>query len=427
LVVVAAAVLLVAGLVSGFQSRAKAAAPLINLPQLIRTLGLRAIPTGCAWVAPAGQASCDSQVLALPDGRRFATATPAGYGPNDLRLAYALPSTTAGAGQTVAIVDAYDNPDAASDLATYRSTYGLPACGAGCFTKVNENGQASPLPAGDTGWGLEIALDLEMVSAICPNCHILLVEAGTANQSDLAAAENTAARLHATEISNSYGGGEVSGETASDSAYNHAGIAITASSGDSGYGVEYPAASRYVTAVGGTTLNRAGNSRGWSEAAWSGAGAGCSAYEAKPSWQHDGGCGKRTVADVSADADPNTGVAVYDAYGATTGNSTLCSLLGEDCPQAPWLVVGGTSVASPLIASVFALAGNAATPGIASFPYSHDSTTNINDVTSGSDGGGSSGIFGLFGTPNCGSYLCNAGSGYDGPTGLGTPRGTGAF
>ena len=243
---------------------------------------------------------------------------------------------------------------------------------------------------------------------------------------DLSAAEDTAARLGANAISNSYGGSESSSETASDSSYNHPGIAITASSGDSGYGVEYPAASPYVTAVGGTTLTTAGNARGWTESAWSGAGAGCSSYEGKPSWQHDAGCSDRTVADVSADADPNTGVAVYDTYGGGGGNALICALTGTDCPQPTgWFVVGGTSVSSPVIASVYALAGNAASVTYGSYPYAHASS--LFDVTSGSDGGGTTGFLGVGGTGSCGSYLCDAGPGYDGPTGLGTPDGTGGF
>jgi subtilase family serine protease len=342
-------------------------------------------------------------------GLLASNATPEGYGPADLQSAYDLPSASAGSGQTVAIVDAYDDPTAAQDLATYRSQYGESACTTanGCFTKVNENGGSTP-PSTDTGWAQEESLDLDMVSAIAPNAHILLVEASTANDSDLVKAENEAAALGATEISNSYGGSEDSSETADNSAYTHPGIAITASAGDSGYGVEFPAAAPSVTAVGGTSLSTASNSRGWSETVWGdgalsgiegGTGSGCSSYEPKPSWQHDTGCANRTVADVSADADPNTGVAVYDS----TANEG----------QSGWLEFGGTSVASPIIASVYALAGNAASTSGASFAYSH--TGSLNDVTSGSNG-------------SCGSsYLCTGGTGYDGPTGLGTPEGTGAF
>src|SRR5207248_4354755 len=159
----------------------------------------------------------------------------------------------------------------------------------------------------------EVSLDLDMVSAICPNCHILLVEASSSSFTALGTAVNTAARLGATAISNSYGGSEFSGETSVEKTYyDHPGIAITASSGDSGYGVQFPAASQYVTAVGGTSLTHASTTRGWTETTWSGAGSGCRAYIAKPPGQADG-CAKRTVADVSAIADPNTGVAVYDS------------------------------------------------------------------------------------------------------------------
>jgi subtilase family serine protease len=345
--------------------------------------------------APVGYAHCHA-LRVSPNA-----SSPAGYNPADLQSAYNLPSSTAGSGQTVAIVDAYDDPNAESDLGIYRSQFGLPACTTanGCFKKVDQNGGTN-YPRTNRGWAQEISLDLDMASAICPNCHILLVEASSNSLTNLGTAVNRAAALGANEISNSYGGGESSSDSSYDSTYyNHPGIAITVSSGDSGYGVQYPAASQYVTAVGGTTLNRASNTRGWSETTWSGAGSGCSAYDPKPSWQKDSGCSKRTVADVSAVADPNTGVSVYDSF----------TYQG----QSGWLVFGGTSVASPIIASIYALAGNASTATYGSYPYSHSSS--LNDVTSGSNG-------------SCGgSYLCTAGTGYDGPTGLGTPNGTGGF
>jgi subtilase family serine protease len=312
-----------------------------------------------------------------------------------------LPSATNGAGKTVAIVDAYDDKTAENDLGVYRVQFGLAPCTTanGCFKKVNQTGGSTP-PAANASWGQEISLDIDMVSAICPNCHILLVESNTASFADLGTAENTAASLGANAISNSYGGGESSAETTTyDAYYNHPGHAITVSSGDSGYGVQYPAASQYVTAVGGTSLARASNARGWNETVWSGAGSGCSAYETKPSWQTDTGCARRTVADVSAIADPNTGVAVYDStpYGGQSG----------------WMVFGGTSVASPLIGSVYALAGNGSTVNYGSYPYGHLSS--LFDVTSGSNG-------------SCGgTYLCTGKIGYDGPTGNGTPNGAGAF
>jgi subtilase family serine protease len=321
---------------------------------------------------------------------------PSGYGPADLQSAYALPSATAGSGQTVAIVDAFDDATAEQDLAQYRSFYGLPPCTTanGCFRKVNQSGGTLPMPPPEPDWSLEISLDLDMVSAVCPNCHILLVEANTNLNTDLYAAVDTAARLGANAISNSYGGDESSTEASSDVHFNHPGAAVTASSGDNGYGVSYPAASPYVTAVGGTSLTRGGGgARGWTESAWSGAGSGCSAYEAKPSWQTDTGCSRRTVSDVSAVADPNTGVAVL--FGGL------------------WFTVGGTSASSPIIASVYALAGNASSVNAGSYPYSH--TGGLFDVTSGTNGTCSP------------SYLCTGVGGYDGPTGLGTPNGTSGF
>jgi subtilase family serine protease len=325
------------------------------------------------------------------------------YDPGYLQNAYNLQSAaaSAGSGATVAIIDAYDDRTAKADLDHYRSYFGLPALHTDgtqpSFKKVSQNGGTN-YPRPNTNWAQEIALDLDMVSAICPNCNILLVEARTNSYSDLAAAVNWAAgRSDVVAISNSYGGGEWSGQTAYDGAYNHPGKAITVSSGDSGYGVEFPAASPYVTAVGGTSLNQAPNSvgRNASETAWSGAGSGCSAYEPKPWWQTDRGCPGRTVADVSAVADPNTGVWVYYNGG--------------------WYIFGGTSVASPITAAVYALAGNASSVNYGSYSYSH--TAALNDISSGSNG-------------SCGTlypYLCTSGSTYDGPTGNGTPNGTGGY
>jgi subtilase family serine protease len=351
--------------------------------------------------APAdGYVSCDAHVRVSADGQPAATAGPSsGYRPVDLQTAYALTSAPAsqGATQRVAIVDAYDDPYAAQNLATYRSTLSLPACGSDCFQKVNQTG-GTRMPRGNASWSEEISLDLDMVSAICPNCKILLVEANSASFTDMLAAEDYAS-AHATVVSNSWGANEFSGESSYDSHFLQRSLPITFSSGDSGYGVEYPAASPYVTAVGGTTLARATSARGFSESAWSGASSGCSAFEPKPSWQLDGAtCPTRTVADVSAVADPNTGVAVYDTYGVRG-----------------WLVFGGTSVASPIIASTYALAGSFTSPLYGQLPYAH--TGSLFDVTTGSNG-------------KCAAvtaYLCTAQAGYDGPTGLGTPNGIGAF
>ena len=349
----------------------------------------------CGDVDP-GYARCHARVIVDETGDAHAAATPSGYGPSDLRAAYAI-SGSGSSSTTIAIVDAYGYPNAESDLGTYRAQFGLPACTTanGCFKKVNENGKASNYPAQNVGWDQETALDLDMASAMCPSCKLLLVEASSASFSDLATAENTAVSLGAHVVSNSYGGGE-SGSQSYESAYDHAGVAITVSSGDDGYGVQFPASSPHVTAVGGTSLSKASNARGWNETAWSDAGSGCSTLYAKPSWQKDTGCSKRTVADVSAIADPNTGVAVY-------GPASKRKSAG--------MVFGGTSVASPLVAGVYGVHGGSVSFG--SNPYAH--TSALNDVTSGSNG-------------SCGgSYLCTAKAGYDGPTGLGTPKGSAAF
>jgi subtilase family serine protease len=381
-------------------------------------VGLVGKVLGAVNVRVGGALRCFSQAIA--HGRGLGPqvmAGPTGLGPTQIQSAYKLAGLNA-SGRTVAIVDAYDDPNAANDLNKFRSTYGLSACTTanGCFTKVNQTGAASPLPSGDYGWAEEISLDLDAVSSACPTCHILLVEANSANTADLVAAENAAAtHTGVAAVSNSWGGSEDSTILSSDANFNHPGVAITVSSGDSGYGVEWPASSQYATGVGGTTLSTASNARGWTETAWSDAGSGCSAYEPKPSWQHDSGCAKRTVADVSADADPNSGLGVYDTYNSC-GTSSLCDYLielGAVQGLDGWAQVGGTSLASPLIASVYTLAGNTASVNYGSFPYSN--TGALNDVTSGSNGSCS------------GSYLCTAGPGYDGPTGLGTPNGTGAF
>ena len=330
--------------------------------------------------------------------------TNAGYGPASLQGAYLLPSSTQGTGQTVAIVDAYDYPNAEADLATYRSDWGLPPCTTanGCFHKVNEHGQDSPLPAasGTSGWATEEALDIDMVSAVCPNCHILLVEADSTSIDDLGTGVNSAVSSGAAFVSNSYLSTEGPDEIAADAAYyDHPGVAVTAASGDWGYsyGPGFPASSPHVVSVGGTSLRPASDPRGWSESVWTGTGAGCSAFEPKPAWQTDSGCANRTNTDVSAVADPNTGVAVYDTY-----------------DEQGWLEVGGTSAASPIIASTYALVGApAAGTYPASYLYAH--AANLNDVTSGSNGACDP------------AYLCTAGTGYDGPTGLGTPNGIDAF
>jgi Subtilase family len=365
--------------------------------------------------APAGQARCfalfaaqDRVNAAIAAGANGAAAAPAGWGATDIESAYNLPVTRE-TNQTVAVVDAYSTPALAANLAVYRKQYGLPACtvASGCLRIVNQNGKTAPLPTSGVpyGWDVETMLDVSMVSAACPHCKILVVEGSSATFADLATAENTAARLGAQVISNSYGAQETGFSQSYAASYDHPGHAVVVAVGDYGFGpANFPANLATVTAVGGTQLSRASNARGWAEQVWNtglgyAGGSGCSAYVAKPSWQHDPHCGMRTVGDVSAVA---SNIPIYEKI------------------RGGWLTVAGTSVAAPLIAGIYGLAGNAATikPG---YEYSRqgslfDITRGNNDVTS--PGGGA----------ECGfDYLCVAKKGYDAPTGLGTPDGIGAF
>lgn len=389
------------------------AAPQQQHPGALQTHAYRFVPS-CDGIQPIGTAHCHA-ILRLDDSAPASHQVtsdvgsggpPAGYSPADLQSAYALPSAVAGVGQTIAVVDAYDDPNAEADLAVYRSTFGLPLCttASGCFRKVNEHG-GTQYPKLNVSWAQEISLDLDMVSAICPNCHLILVEAKSATLTSLGAAVNEAAALGATAISNSYGAAEFTGETRYDALYfHHPGIAITASAGDAGYGTQYPAASPYVTAIGGTTLVRdSSTARGWTESAWSKTGSGCSSVETQPSWQQSiaplaSVCSKRAIADIAALADPNTGVAAYDTYTVSPGQ------------PSGWLVFGGTSVSAPIIAGIYALAGNAASVTYGAYPYSHP--TGLSDVVMGSNG------------PCSASLLCTASAGWDGPTGNGTPNGS---
>ena len=325
------------------------------------------------------------------------SGSPSGMTPTDLRGAYNLTGTSGG---TVAIVDAYGYPSLERDLGVYRAQFGLPSCTTsnGCLEIINQSGGTS-LPRFNSGWAGEQALDVDAVSAICPGCHILVVQASTASIANLGTAAATAAKQSGVvAISNSYGGGDLSDATYG-SYYNHPGIAVTASTGDNGYqGASFPASSSYVTAVGGTTLKKASNTRGWSETVWSGSGSGCSTVNAAIAPSSMTGCSKRAIADVAAAADPNNGGMAVVFPSTSTSSS--------------WTQVGGTSESSPIIASVYALSGN--TSGTAnSIPYSHPGS--LNDVTSGSNGT----------CPT--SQWCHSGSGWDGPTGLGTPNGVGAF
>jgi subtilase family serine protease len=352
---------------------------------------------GCA-VASGHDARCFAEYRAV-HGARVAAA-PLGLSPGDIAAAYAL-TGDGGAGRTVAIVDAYDDPNAESDLATYRSTYGLPPCTTanGCFHKVNQRGAAGPYPDPDPQWSVEISLDLDAVSAACPQCSITLVEGDGADLASLGAAEDTAVALGATAVSNSYGGTEFTGMDAYATHYVHPGTSIVASSGDYGFGpASFPAVLGNVVSVGGTTLTKAPTTtRGWTEQAWAGATSSCSAYIAKPAWQKDKNCSMRTVADVSAVADPNSGLAVYDTYG-----------LGDN---AGWLVVGGTSLSSPLIGAMITRSGHQIDG--AGYIYTH--TAALYDPVGGSNG-------------YCGNdYLCTGRKGYDAPTGAGSPHGLAAL
>jgi subtilase family serine protease len=361
-----------------------------------------------------GVVRCNARIIVGENGQPFSSFAPVGYGPNQFLGAYNLPGS-APSTRTIAIVDAYDDPNIYSDLTTYSQTFGLPTLpkcigsypwsNPPCFAKVNQNGGSSPLPARNSVWATEISLDVEIAHAICKNCSIYLVEAKSAFNSDMYNAEDQAAKF-GTIISNSWGEGEYPGEINDDIHFYHPGKAITFSSGDNGYGPQYPAASPYVTAVGGTTLNVNGITRS-SETVWSGTGSGCSSWESQPYFQNGlvlSVCSNRIIADVSADADPNTGAAIYDSipyYG-----------------YKGWFQVGGTSLSSPIIAGTYAT-GAGISPSIQanSIPYSNVlpyPSSIIYDITSGSNGG-------------CGNVLCIAGPGYDGPTGLGTPNTNAAF
>lgn len=381
-------------------------------------LGAGARPAGCDRPTGPLVARCFLSVEPAPSPPVLATATATtctvdeatGYTPCNIQAAYGLTSLTKtdGKGVTVAVIDADDDPRAAADLTFFRSHLGLPGCtvASGCFTKVNQLGQKSPLPTPNAGEAQETSLDLDMVSVTCPHCHILLVEANSAGFGDLGTAEDEAVALGATVVSNSWGTGEFAGETGWDGDWDHTGVAVTFSSGDGAYqgGVQYPSASPYVTSVGGTELTPATGGRGWTESAWvttgptpptQGSGSGCSAYEAKPRWQNDTGCPDRTTADVSAVA---ANVLSYDSY-----------------PTGGWYYSFGTSVSSPLVAGIYGLTADPSTITIpASVAYTAAAKYRYDIVTGG--------------TGTCTpAYLCTAGKGYDGPTGVGTPHGIGAF
>ncbi len=355
-----------------------------------------------------GSVRCNARAVTDQKGQVITNTTPSGYGPAQLQGAYSLGGSASG-NPIIAIVDAYGDSNIQSDLNQYSSTFGiptLPPCKVSisgslvpCFQKVDQNG-GTHYPFTNSGWALETGLDVETAHAACPNCRILLVEAKSSSYDNLMTAVDRARLMGAKVVSNSYGSSEFPSETYFDSHFNYPGVAFTFSSGDSGYGTSYPAASKYVTAVGGTSLLVNPDNSYGGETVWNGAGSGCSSFEGKPAWQTDKLCSKRVVADVSADADPSTGAAIYDSvsYAGVRG----------------WFQVGGTSLASPIIAATYAISGNYGSPANPANSLPYGFPAGLHDVLVGSNG-------------SCGSYLCTAGAGYDGPTGMGTPNSTGAF
>jgi hypothetical protein len=387
--------------------------------------GAGAVPAGCARPEGPRRARCYLAVeRAKTPPPTFSTTSctvdeTTGYTACNIQSAYGLTSLSKkdGKGTTVAIVDAYDDPYATSDLAVYRTAEHLPACTTanGCFEKVDQGGVPGTYPTPTAGWTQEISLDLDMVSAVCPNCHILLVEADSSTFGDLAAAVDEAVALGAHVVSDSWGTDEFSGETGWDGNWDHPGIAITFSSGDGAYkkGVQYPSASPYVISVGGTMLAPASDSRGWTETVWvtpptpattthtpkQGSGSGCSAYEWKPPWQTDTACKNRMTADVSAVA---ARVLAYDTYGGSG-----------------WYLEFGTSVSSPIVAAAYALAGNPSDNVVPASAVYAAPAADLHDITSGATG--------TCAPPSSHKYWCTAVKGYDGPTGRGSPHGIAAF
>jgi hypothetical protein len=348
-----------------------------------------------------GRFRCFAHARATQAGRVVSHAAPAGIGPVELQSAYNIPTNITGT-PTIAIVDAYGYPAIESDLAMYRTAYGLPACtiANGCLKVVNETGATTPLPAAppaNDDWTLETALDIDMASAVCPKCKILVVQATDNAGNGLFTGQNAAAALGATVISNSWGGPEQPGVplTAEESYFNHPGVAVFVSSGDAGYndagqGPDYPGTSAYVIAVGGTKLVKDGSARGWSETAWAMGGSACSLSVTKPTYQTGSPCQFKATTDIAAVGDPATGVAVYNAR------------------NGGWVVIGGTSASAPIVASIFAATGNGAQT---SGSFVKDNAAKLYDIKSGTNGA-------------CGNILCAAGAGWDGPTGYGTPNAT---
>jgi subtilase family serine protease len=392
--------------------------------------------------------SASMPVTAHPLTATVALTVPKGLTPYDLWDAYGLVQDEWNAlatlqmgfvrQGTIAIVDVGGYPTAEHDLGMYSQQYDLPPCteASGCLTITNQYGSplAATLPATDSDWAVEQALDLQMAHALCPVCKLVLVQAQSATFDNLLTAEGLALSLHPTAVSNSWGAqGELSEPPATcdsaarehqqcytkgdvlsllQAAFTISGTVTTFSSGDNGFGSDFPADLPWVVAVGGTTLHyNPWSTRGWSEYAWSGAGSGCSAWLPKPTEQMDI-CPHRTIADVAFVADPASGVSIYDStpYWSTRHHDN----------RYGWLVVGGTSVGAPAIAGLYGLAGD---PQAARAPlrvlYTHESS--LNDVTVGASWPRARGAYHKW------NYLGTAGRGYDGPTGLGSPDGLGAF
>jgi subtilase family serine protease len=390
------------------------------IPRFVHAFHAARLPSGFRQVCPQpstpGLMQCS--IVVHPAASTAAPANRPASGtlsPGQLRAAYGLSQAAQAPNKsTIAIVDAYNDWHASGDLATYRRYYGLPACSTStkCLRVVNQKGTTAWFPKGNSGWAEEESLDLEMVSAICPKCKIILVEANSTSIGALSTAEDTAVRLGARFISNSWDGAEFTTEASYDHHFDHRGVAITVASGDYGYGTLYPAVSPYVTAVGGTTLWMKGSTRteekAWSQDAQDGTGSGCSSsLEPQQAWQssYNSACAYRIDNDVAADADPRTGPAVYDSYPPS----------GEGLPKG-WQQLGGTSASAPIIAGVYALASPGGKPptGTLATEFPYQAASGLRDIRIGSNA-------------TCGSYLCTAGTGYDGPTGLGVPSGVNAF
>jgi hypothetical protein len=481
---------------SAYTTRAVCAPPAPGYATCLSVRLLARTAQARAHVNPLGVARAPAATAPSPAAGDF------GLRPQDIHSAYQLPTSASGT-QTIALVDAYNDLSAEEDLETYDTEFGLPRCTTanGCFKQVNQSGKTTnlPFPQSHTsltdeealceeeseeacalveaaqGWSVEISLDIETAHATCQSCHIALVEADSPSYTNLEAAEEAAVRVPAQEISNSWGGAECVegyGCVADSSAFNHPGVVITASAGDDGYlnwleepGSDYanfPAASPHVVAVGGTRLilgtkgervtesiwNDGGKSGGVRDGFGAGGG-GCSTQFSAPPWQQSvsdwskvGCADKRAVADVSADADPYTGLAVYDSSPECETSYEEEGEKGEAVEHSVhWCTIGGTSLASPLIASVFALAGGAQGleyPAQALYENADKSPASLYDVTEGSNGeclspfdeetGKQRCTAAQDAKTSCSSHLiCMAGVGYDGPSGVGTPDGITAF